>query len=133
MKKFRINVEDIMARDVATVPTDTSLSGIMKEMRDKHVTSVIVEISKPEGKYGMVTRKDVLIRILLDKEDIDKTKALDIMSYPLLSVTPDMRIGDVARIMQRANIRRFPVVENGNIVGVISNSDILKAVSNEIN
>lgn len=133
MKKFRINVEDIMARDVATVSTDTSLSGIMKEMRDKHVTSVIVEISKPEGKYGVVTRKDVLIRILLDKEDIDKTKALDIMSYPLLSVTPDMRIGDVARIMQRANIRRFPVVENGNIVGVISNSDILKAVSNEIN
>ncbi|MCK4491796.1 MAG: CBS domain-containing protein [Candidatus Altiarchaeales archaeon] len=133
MKKFRINVEDIMARDVATVSTDTSLSGIMKEMRDKQVTSVMVEISKPEGKYGVVTRKDVLIRILLDKKDIDKTKALDIMSYPLLSVTPDMRIGDVARIMQRANIRRFPVIENGNIVGVISNSDILKAISNEIN
>ncbi len=97
-------------------------------MVNRRVTSLIVEKENKDGVYGMVTRRDVVNKVVAYGKDAAKVAVSDIMSEPLLTISPEMSVETVARLMSKTNLRRFPVMVGDELVGMVSNSDILKAV-----
>jgi CBS domain-containing protein len=123
-----MNASDIMTHGIISIKRDAPVWGAMDLMVNRRVTSLIVEKEDAGGVYGMVTRRDVVNKVIAYGKDTRKMKVADIMSEPLLTISPEMSVETVARLMSKTNLRRFPVMVGDEIVGMVSNSDILKAV-----
>jgi CBS domain-containing protein len=126
-----MNVNEIMTRGVMTIRRDAPVVEAMKQLIDRRVTSLIVEKENEEGMYGIITRKDIVNKVIAYGKDLKATKVSDIMSEPLMTISPEMSVETVARLMAKTDIRRFPVMEENRLVGMVSNSDILKAIALE--
>jgi CBS domain-containing protein len=124
-----MNAGNIMTHGIISLKRDASVAEAMDLMVSRRVTSLIVEKEDKNGVYGMVTRKDVVNKVIAYGKDVKKTKISDIMSEPLLTISPEMSVETIARLMSKTNMRRFPVMVGDEIVGMVSNSDILKAVA----
>jgi len=127
-----MNANDIMTRGIMTIKRNATVSEAIKTMIERRITSLIVESDDNDGLYGIVTRKDIVNKVIAHRRDPDKVKVKEIMSEPLMVISPDMEMENVAMLMAKTDVRRFAVVENGELIGIISNSDILKAVYSEV-
>lgn len=115
-------VKDLMCKNVAAVSPDTSLEEIAKLMKEKNIGSVPVCDS---GKVvGIVTDRDIIVRELAMGKNPAATKVRDAMTYGISTASPDMDIHDAARIMSDKQIRRLPVVENEQLVGMLAIGDM---------
>ena len=72
--------------------------------------------------------KEVVNKVIDPSKDPDKVNVFDIMTRPLVTVSPGLSLKYCARLMHQAGIRRAPVFDGKNIVGIISNTDIFKAL-----
>ncbi|OYT55011.1 MAG: hypothetical protein B6U72_00710 [Candidatus Altiarchaeales archaeon ex4484_2] len=126
-----MKAKDIMTTGVISIDRDASVEDAMKKMFERRVTSLIIKKKKKNDNVGIVTRKDIINAVIAENKDPEKMKVEDIMSEPLLSVSPDFSIENLSRLMAKTNLRRFPVVEDDKIIGVVSNSDIIRAVTIE--
>jgi len=126
-----MNANEIMTRGVMTIKRDAPVMEAMRQMVDRRVTSLIVEKESERGVYGIITRKDIVNKVIAYNKDLKTTKVSEIMSEPLMTISPEMSIDTVARLMAKTDIRRFPVMEGNKLVGMVSNSDILKAIALE--
>jgi len=126
-----MNANEIMTRGIMTIKRDASVIEAMKQMVDRRVTSLIVEKEGEKGVYGIITRKDIVNKVIAYGKDLETTKVSEIMSEPLMTISPEMGIDTIARLMAKTDIRRFPVMEGNKLVGMVSNSDILKAIALE--
>jgi CBS domain-containing protein len=124
-----MNVQDVMRKGVITIDSDAPVIDAMRKMVDDRVTCLIVEKKADKSIYGIITRKDIINKVIAYEKDLKTTKVFDIMSEPLMTISPDMGIETVARLMAKTDIRRFPVMDGNKLVGMVSNSDILKAIS----
>lgn len=120
-------VEDVMTRGVITISEGASVEEAMKTMVERHVTSLVVRKSNDADVYGIVTRKDLITRVFARGEDPKQLKVFDVMTKPVMTITKKMDIVAAAKLMHRTDVRRFPVVEHEELVGIISNSDIFRA------
>ena len=127
-----MNVRDVMKRNVITIDPDASILDSMKKMVNERITSLIVEKPTDKSVYGIITRKDIVNKVIAYNKDLKTTKVSEVMSEPLMTISPDMSIETVARLMAKTDIRRFPVMEDGKLIGLISNSDILKAINKKL-
>ena len=126
-----MNAGEIMTRGIITIGRDASVMGAMKKLIDRHITCLIVEKEGEKGVYGIITRKDIVNKVIAYEKDLKTTKVSEIMSEPLMTISPDMGVETIARLMAKTDIRRFPVMEGNTLVGMVSNSDILKAITLE--
>ncbi len=125
-------VHDIMTKGVITIARDASVAEALEKMMDRRVTSLLVERGGTLNDYGIVTRKDFVDKVVAPGGCPHEIKVKDIMSEPLLNINSNVRVENVARLMAKAGIRRFPVMDNGQVVGFVSNSDIIKAYTLEL-
>ena len=127
-----MNVRDVMRRNVITIDPDASILGAMRKMVNERITSLIVEKPTDKSVYGIITRKDIVNKVIAYNKDLKNTKVSEVMSEPILTISPDLSIETVARLMAKTDIRRFPVMEGNKLIGLISNSDILKAINKKL-
>ena len=127
-----MNVRDIMRKGVVTIEFNASILEAMRKMVDERITSLIVEKTTDKSIYGIITRKDIVNKVIAYEKDLKTTKVSEIMSEPLMTISPDMGVETIARLMAKTDIRRFPVMEGNTLVGMVSNSDILKAISQKL-
>lgn len=120
-----IHVEDVMTRTPITVPQSTTVDEVAKLMRDHKIGSVIV-VSSSNNPVGIVTERDLVIKVIAEGKAPSEVKVSEIMSSPLISITPRTRLIEAARLMARKNIRRLVVVDEGKLVGIVTARDILK-------
>ena len=125
-------VHEVMTRGVITIERDASAAEALKKMMDRRVTSLLVERGGTLDDYGIVTRKDLLDNVVAAGGNPHEVKVKDIMSEPLLNINSNIRVENVARLMAKTGIRRFPVLDNGQVIGLVSNSDIIKAYALEL-
>jgi len=125
-------VHEVMTRGVITIERDASAAEALKKMMDRRVTSLLVERGGTLDDYGIVTRKDLLDKVVAAGGNPHDVKVKEIMSEPLLNINSNIRVENVARLMAKTGIRRFPVLDNGQVVGLVSNSDIIKAYALEL-
>ncbi len=122
------SVGTVMTRAVVAVPAEAPLRDTAIYMRGRGIHSVIV---KPDasGEWGIMTMRDVLKKVVRDGRAVDGLTVGDLTTRPLLSVSPDTPIAECAALMVERNIRRLAVVEHGEPIGIISETDIFSHVA----
>ncbi len=120
-------VGEVMTRGVITIGEDESVALAMKTMVERHVSSIVVKKKDESDVYGIVTRKDIINSVVGRGNDPLKVRVSDVMTKPVMTITSGMDVVAAAKLMEKTSVRRFPVVENNVLVGLISNSDIFRA------
>jgi CBS domain-containing protein len=114
-------VREIMS-DPVTCPADTTVIEAARRMRDDDIGDVIVESNGTLR--GIVTDRDIVVRVVAEGEDPQSCILLDICSGELVTVTPDTALDDAVRQMREHAIRRVIVAEGERPVGVVSIGDL---------
>jgi CBS domain-containing protein len=123
---MQITVRDWMMDLVVFVDADIPVTDALATMRRRYINSVIVNKSKDNPEYGILTTTDICDKIVAQERDPAATKVRDIMTSPLIMVNADMTVTECARIMRENKIHHLPVAEeNGSLIGMISATDFL--------
>lgn len=144
-----MKAQDIMTRDVIAVQPDTPVHSIAAQMTEKRISGV--PVVNAEGELlGIVSESDLLHRAELGTErkrkwwlslfgdpdqmarDFAKThgfKAQDVMTRSVVSVSEDTDIKEVANTLDTQRVKRLPVIRDGKLVGIITRSDLVRALS----
>jgi len=119
-------VKDWMIDLVVFIDPDKTVLDALSIMRRRYLNSLIVDKSDTNPEYGIVTSTDICDKIVAQRQNASKIKISEIMSSPLVSVTPDQTIFECAETMSNLNIHHLPVTnEKGKVIGMISATDFL--------
>ncbi len=120
-------VKDIMTpkSKLITVSPMASVREALKLMREHKVRSVVVEKTSPSGAYGLVTFKNILQSIVAEDGDIDLLNVYDIANTPAISVSSELDIKYAARMMVTSSIKRLLVIDNNELFGILTMTDII--------
>ena len=122
-------VRDWMSSPVVVVDPDTSVSHAMTLMRRRNIHSLVVDMSKENTAYGIVTTTDIRDKIVGAGRNPANTRVREIMSGPIITGRPDWTLKECSRVMQESHIHHLPVADKqGVLVGLISATDIFMAV-----
>jgi len=118
-------VIELMKKDVVTVKKSISVLEAIMVMRDKGIGAVVVA----EGKHpvGIFTERDLVNKVLVDTEvkDLENTSLEKFMSKDLIVTSPLKPCDEVIELMKTRHIRHIPVVEKGELIGIVSLRDLL--------
>lgn len=122
--RTKLLVKDVMTSPAVTIDENSPANRVAELMDKDDLGSIIV--SNKQGKpLGIITERDLVIRVLIKNVKPDTVKAKDIMTAPLMTIEPDATITEAARRMSRLNIRRLGVIYKDQIAGLLSSKDIL--------
>jgi len=108
-----------------TTRPDSKLREVIQKMIKFNIGSVIViKRGKPAG---IITERDVLESLIEINRSMDLTEAKDIMSGPLITIEEYADIEQASKLMLKNKIKKLPVVNDGNLIGIITTSDIVRA------
>ena len=122
--RTKMLVKDVMSSPVVTL-NENEASNKAAVVMDKNDLGCIIVTNKAGNSIGIITERDLVIRVLAKNLKPDTVKAKEIMTTPLVTIEPDAAITEAARRMNRLDIRRLGVIYKGNLVGIISSKDIL--------
>jgi len=122
-----LEVKEIMAIGAVTIEDTATVSEAAALMRRENVGMLVVR-DESAATRGVVTDRDLFVRCVGEHHNPRACKASTHMSHPALTTRADADALDAARLMRRNRIRRLPVTDAGELVGVVSFSDIARAV-----
>jgi CBS domain-containing protein len=129
-----VRVAELMQKDVKAVRPDVSVADVIASLADAHVSGVPV-VDRHGQMLGVISSSDVMTQEA-EAQDTDarttlleSTLAQDIMTPHPLTIDPDADVREAAREMLYAEVHRLFVVQHGRLIGVISTSDIVRAVA----
>ncbi|MBT5200249.1 MAG: CBS domain-containing protein [Thaumarchaeota archaeon] len=117
-----IHVSDIVARTLISVNPNTTVFQVAKMMEQGGVGAVIVKDN--ENPVGIITDRDFATKIIANNLS-SNTPVEKTMSSPLVTINHDATISSAAEMMTFKKIRKLAVSENGNIVGIITSTDLV--------
>ena len=114
----------ITKKKVVTVRPDDTVVKAAKLMEEKNVGSVVVvENRKP---VGILTDRDIAIRVVAKKADINSILVKDVMTKKIVTGRDNQRVAELAKVMHENGIRRVPIVDKkGMLSGIITLDDLL--------
>jgi CBS domain-containing protein len=116
------NVRDTMTGNPRSISASASVVDAAQLMREAHVGSL--PITDGERLVGMITDRDITMRVVAESGDHMGTSVGDVSSRDLITVEPDRDLDEALQLMARHQVRRLPVVENGRLVGIVAQADI---------
>jgi len=122
--RTKMLVKDVMSNPVVTANENETTNNIATAM-DKEGLGAVIITNKEKKSIGIITERDLVVRVIAKNNKPDEIKAKEIMTTPLITIEPDATISDAARRMNRLNIRRLGVFYKGNLVGIVSDKDLL--------
>ncbi len=119
-----ITVGDAMTKGVICVDVEDSVKLAAEVMKKNDISGLLVT-KKGDG-IGVITERDIISKIVAEGKRPESTPVNDVMSSPLITVSPQASIDDAARLMRDKDIRRLLVEDKGRIIGILSEFDIVK-------
>lgn len=123
-------VIDIARGTVVTVEPEATLSDVVQTMQTKRVGSVIV--ASADEPLGLVTDRDLAFEVLAENGVTRETPVAELVSDELLTVPADAGVYDLVDLMSTNGVRRLPVVDDGDLVGIVSLSDVVVLLGMEL-
>jgi len=118
-------------RAVVVAADSDSIATVARQMRDARVGCVVV--THEERPIGIVTDRDLVLRVLAEERNPSTTRVLDIVSYGPFVVKETDEIETAVRVMREHGVRRLPVVDDaGKLVGVVTNDDLVVLLGREL-
>lgn len=135
-----LKVKDLMTRDVLTIAPNTSVREAAEILSTERVSGTpVVRLGKLVGMLSAADLLDFIAALPADPDAVsgglehgildDHTVEEAMTRGPLTTIAPDAPASRAAEVMKEENIHRLPVVEGGRLVGIISTSDVVKAVA----
>ncbi len=121
-----MKISDIAIKEVKCISPNATLHDVATAMRDYGVG--VIPVCEGDKLIGLITDRDIVITCLAMGNDGNTCKASDFMTKNPRSVMPDMDLEEAARIMANEQVRRLPVTEGNNLVGMLSLGDISQAL-----
>jgi len=121
-------VSEIMTSDVAVVASSENVKAAAEFMASQDISCLVV--IDDDSVVGIFTERDLLKRIVAEKRDPARTSMKDVMSSPVVTVPSDCSVLSARRLLEKTSIRRLVVVDDETLRGVITQTDILKAIKN---
>jgi CBS domain-containing protein len=118
-----MKVRDVMSADVVSVGTGASLREVTARMLREGVGSVIV--TRDGDPYGMVTESDVLRAAAERDEPLSSIPATTAMEHPVKTIGVDTTVESAARKMHEHEVKKFPVMDGIDLVGIVTLTDIV--------
>lgn len=122
--RSKMLVKDVMSSPVIAID-ESAPANRAAELMDKDDLGCIIVSNKQGKPLGIITERDLVVRVLAKNLKPDTLKAKQVMTSPLMTIEPDATISEAARRMSKLNIRRLGVTYKGQIQGLLSSKDIL--------
>lgn len=130
-----MKIDDVCNRHVIVAHQDASLEDAIKLMRQYHV-GVLVVVREENGRrqpIGILTDRDILVRVLGEELPLDACDVVDVMSTELVVGRGNELVSQGIRRMREHGVRRLPVVnEHNELTGILSVDDIIDVIAGEL-
>ncbi|WP_020561514.1 CBS domain-containing protein [Methylosarcina fibrata] len=125
----KITVGDYMTRRLVTLTKDTNVFDAIKKLMDHKITCapVVDDRGQLQGMFSETDGMNVFLESVYNQGMSGKVG--DYMTVDIITVTPETSIVDLAKKFQESSVRSFPVFEDTELVGIISRTDLLKALA----
>ena len=115
-----VRVRDIMSKTLITINGMATAKEAADTMRAKQVSSLIVEKRHEDDAWGLIAVQDLIEGVIIPGRSFEEVHVYEIMTKPVIMVPAEMDIRYAARLLHRAGIRRAPVEENRELIGMIA-------------
>ena len=123
-----VPVSSVMTKDVKTANENQTIRAVAGMMTENNIGSiVIVKKGDKQTPVGIITERDVVKLVGLPQISF-AAQVKEVMKKPVITVGPMTSLQETVQTMQAKNIRRLPVVEKGKMVGIITDTDIFRAI-----
>ena len=119
-----MKVSTLMTQPVLEIDENLSAQESAEMMGKAHVGALLVK--RNDENIGIVTERDIMSKIIAIRGDLEKTKAKEIMSTPIITIDKDIDAEDALRTMVKTKVRRLLITDKGKIVGIFTTSDVTK-------
>ena len=120
-------VREAMSSPVISVDENEDIVQIANKMREQRVGAVVV-LNQQSLPVGIVTERDIVTRVVADGVSPSTFIAGKVMSSPLKMVDPEMNLMDAMKMMDKENIRRLGVIYKGELVGIVTDRNIIRFI-----
>jgi predicted transcriptional regulator len=128
-----MSIEKYCQNDVVTIAQNASIQEAAKLMREKHIGSLLVTHEKEDQRpMGIITDRDIVLKIVTQKNDIGAYKVSDAMSTDLLLLPHDVEVRVAIEAMSSRGVRRAPIHKQDKICGIISLDDLMVRLAREM-
>ena len=119
---------DVMTRHVVDIEPGVTVAEAIDRMKQWNVSSLLVKRESGMDTWGFMTETDVIEKVVARDLVPAEIHVHEIMSKPVITVSPKSSLQECAALLSRADIRRVLVYDGQNIVGIVSSSDIFNAL-----
>jgi CBS domain-containing protein len=121
---------DIMSQDADCVQESQSILDAAKELANRDVGAMPI-CGDDERLKGMLTDRDIVVKVLAQGKDPSSTKVAEIAEGKPVTIGADDSIEEALRTMSEHKVRRLPVIDGHDLVGIISQADIARNLDDE--
>ncbi len=126
MEKPALKVGDVMTVGVVSLPETSTVQAAAKQLRKTKVGSLI--ITRRGKAVGILTERDIAYKVVAEGKNAKSTMLKGIMSHPLRVIRSSESIQNAATALMNNKVKRLPVVDRkGQLIGIVSDSDLLRA------
>jgi CBS domain-containing protein len=122
-----VQVRDFMTSLIVTSEANTPVKEAAKLMAAEDIGSLIV--TRGDVLAGMITRKEIIGARLLSDDAYSSLTVEDVMTSPVITISPDADLGQTIAVMDQAGVKCLPVIEGDAIIGVVSTSDVIRVLA----
>jgi len=127
-------VKQIMkSENLAIVSPLSPIRDALKKMKEMKVKSLIVDKIRPSDAYGLLTYKNILFSIVANDGDIDLLRVYDICSKPAYQISEELDVKYAVQMMVKSNVKRLLVIDNNEIEGILTMTDVMEGYMKNIN
>jgi predicted transcriptional regulator len=120
-----VRVREVMKKGVDIVDGRLTVSKALRNMKHPETRTLIVNKRHDDDEYGVVMFRDVAKSVLGPDLSPDRVNLYEIMSKPVMGVDPQMDVRYCIKLFDHFGLSRAPVIENGEIIGLVSYTDIV--------
>jgi signal-transduction protein with cAMP-binding, CBS, and nucleotidyltransferase domain len=125
-------VKDVMVTDVATISPFATLREAMSLMKRLNLKSLVVDKNGPSDAYGLITYTNIVKTVVAESGDIDLLNVYDACAKPALTVGESLAVRHVAGLMTQNRIKRILVVNDNDLIGLVTMDDIVDILLKEV-
>jgi len=119
---------EIMTKPVVDIEPDATVAQAIAKMKENKIFSLLIKRDKRMDTWGFMSETDVIEKVVAKGLDLSAVYVHEIMTSPVITVSPNASLQDCAGLLARADIRRVLVYDGKNIVGIVSSRDIFNAL-----
>jgi CBS domain-containing protein len=128
-----MQVQEIMTKSPFCCTPEIGLPQVARMMAEHDCGAIpVIENGQSAKPIGMITDRDITCRVVAEDSNPTDLTAADCMSSPVLVVMAEMSVDDCCKMMERAQVRRVPVVDSeGDCCGIVAQADIARCASTQ--